>query len=135
MAWLAQDSDAEGELSYWTRAFHQQCHALRDDLRFMVPKSQHVINIDDTGNIKPIPTLAEWAKAEFTAHDKDPALLAACQKNAVQRLHVVDDLIDRCQQIAMMDFEFLYDTEQGLLSIGYDVGERRRDPSCYEKAT
>ena len=31
-----------------------------------------------------------------------------------------------------MDFEFLYDTTCGLLSIGYDVGERRRDPSCYD---
>ena len=31
-----------------------------------------------------------------------------------------------------MDFEFLYDTSRGLLSIGYDVGERRRDPSCYD---
>ena len=31
-----------------------------------------------------------------------------------------------------MDFEFLYDTSRGLLAIGYDVGERRRDPSCYD---
>ena len=31
-----------------------------------------------------------------------------------------------------MDFEFLYDTSRDLLTIGYDAGERRRDPSCYD---
>ena len=31
-----------------------------------------------------------------------------------------------------MDFEFLFDTPRGLLAIGYDVGERRRDPTCYD---
>ena len=31
-----------------------------------------------------------------------------------------------------MDFLFLYDTATNLLSIGFDVGERRRDPSCYD---
>ena len=31
-----------------------------------------------------------------------------------------------------MDFEFLYDESRDLLAIGYDVGERRRDPACYD---
>ena len=31
-----------------------------------------------------------------------------------------------------MDFDFLYDPARDLLSIGYDVGERRRDPSWYD---
>ena len=34
--------------------------------------------------------------------------------------------------MAAMDFEFLYDTVCGLLAIGYDVSERRRDPTCYD---
>ena len=31
-----------------------------------------------------------------------------------------------------MDFELLYDRSRHLLSIGYDLGERRRDPSWYD---
>ena len=31
-----------------------------------------------------------------------------------------------------MDFELLYDPSRHLLSIGYDLGERRRDPSWYD---
>ena len=53
-------------------------------------------------------------------------------KGAVERLKTIDDLVNRCRELAVMDFEFLYDTSCGLLAIGYDVGERRRDPSCYD---
>src|SRR3972149_7469579 len=55
-----------------------------------------------------------------------------CYKGAVERLRIIDDLVDRCRELAVMDFEFLYDTSRGLLTIGYDVGERGRDPSCYD---
>ncbi len=40
--------------------------------------------------------------------------------------------MNRCRTLAVMDFEFLYDTSCSLLTIGYDVRERRRDPSCYD---
>ena len=44
----------------------------------------------------------------------------------------IDDLIARIGQLAEMDFKFLYDDTTNLLSIGFDVTERRRDPSCYD---
>ncbi len=44
----------------------------------------------------------------------------------------IDELHERIGKLAEMDFLFLYDTATDLLSIGFDVGERRRDPSCYD---
>ena len=44
----------------------------------------------------------------------------------------IDDLQVRIGKLADMDFLFLYDNMTDLLSIGFDVGERRRDPSCYD---
>ena len=44
----------------------------------------------------------------------------------------VDDLFARIGKLAEMDFKFLYDDKTDLLSIGFDVGERRIDPSCYD---
>ena len=44
----------------------------------------------------------------------------------------IDELYARIGRLADMDFRFLYDEKTDLLSIGYDVGERRRDPSCYD---
>lgn len=49
-----------------------------------------------------------------------------------KRIQVIDDLAIRAAKMAEMDFTFLYDNATDLLSIGFDVGERRRDPSCYD---
>jgi cellobiose phosphorylase len=45
---------------------------------------------------------------------------------------IIDDLYARIGNLANMDFKFLYDEITDLLSIGFDVGERRRDLSCYD---
>ncbi len=111
VAWLPADIDIDGELFYWAQAFDQQSRALRDELGFLVPEPQH---------FSAIPTLAELAGA------------GAAGRRALERLGIIDDLVNRCRELAVMDFEFLYDPSCGLLTIGYDVGERRRDPSCYD---
>jgi cellobiose phosphorylase len=112
VAWLSRDTDIEGELYYWARAFDQQSLALQEDLRRMAPAP---------GRFDAIPTLSTLARAGGSGY-----------KGAVERLRCIDDLADRCRELAMMDFEFLYDTARSLLAIGYDVGERRRDPACYD---
>ncbi|WP_332836247.1 GH36-type glycosyl hydrolase domain-containing protein [Sulfuriferula nivalis] len=110
VVWLAADMDSEAY--YWALAFEQQCRALRDSLTALIPEPWH------GGHI---PTLVELA-----IDQSDNAIIAT------EQITTIDNLIDRCRKLAMMDFEFLYDTSCGLLSIGYDVGERRRDPSCYD---
>ncbi|MGA9163370.1 MAG: glucoamylase family protein [Thiobacillus sp.] len=112
VAWLPADIDIDGELYYWAQAFDQQSRVLRDELGFLVPEPLH---------FSAIPTLAELAGAATSPH-----------RGALERLSIIDDLVERCRQLAVMDFEFLYDAACGLLTIGYDVGERRRDPSCYD---
>jgi hypothetical protein len=44
----------------------------------------------------------------------------------------IDSLVARCQELSAMDFELVYDSSRHLLNIGYDLGERRRDPSWYD---
>jgi cyclic beta-1,2-glucan synthetase len=128
VAWLSSDGNIDGELAYWAQAFDRQSRALRDDLRFLVP---------DPEPFNHIPTLAELARVR--AGDPSAPLSAgpsaaavSFSKTAVDRLRIIDDLVGRCRELGAMDFEFLYDSSRGLLSIGYDVGERRRDPSCYD---
>jgi cyclic beta-1,2-glucan synthetase len=111
VTWLPADIDIDGELVYWTRAFDQQTRALRDELAFLVPASWQ-------GSA--IPTRMELAGAD------------TARTGALTQLGIIDGLIHRCRELAVMDFEFLYDAACGLLAIGYDVSERRRDPSCYD---
>ncbi|HUG98133.1 MAG TPA: glucoamylase family protein [Gammaproteobacteria bacterium] len=103
--------DIDGELVYWTRAFDQQSRALRDELAYLVP---------DSWQGEAIPTRMQLAGA------------GAAATGALTQLGIIDDLIQRCRELALMDFVFLYDSACDLLAIGYDVGERRRDPSCYD---
>ncbi|OIQ88179.1 N,N'-diacetylchitobiose phosphorylase [mine drainage metagenome] len=119
VASLPADIDIDGELHYWAQAFDHQSLALRDDLRFLISEPSHYNNM---------PTLAELANA-CAAGTEARAPVGA---TASERLGIIDDLVHRCRELAVMDFEFLYDTSCDLLSIGYDVSERRRDPSCYD---
>jgi cellobiose phosphorylase len=109
VAWLPADIDVDGELAYWARAFDRQARALRDELEYLAPGPWQGATV---------PTRTELACANGTG--------------AQTQLDLIDDLMDRCRALAVMDFEFLYDAGCGLLTIGYDVGERRRDPSCYD---
>ena len=108
-AWLPVDIESSSELVYWTRAFDQQFCALRDEFASLQP---------ELWQGSTLPTCME---------------LASTQSEVAQiQLDTIDNLINRCRVLAEMDFEFLYDGGSDLLSIGYDIGERRRDSACYD---
>ncbi|MBP6383167.1 MAG: cyclic beta 1-2 glucan synthetase, partial [Pseudomonadales bacterium] len=121
VAWLPTEIDIDGELYYWAQAFDRQCLALRQELEFL---------LRDAPPFDAIPTLAELAAGCAPGTPARPSALR--HAGAAARIALIDELVERCRDLAAMDFEFLYDNACGLLSIGYDVGERRRDPSCYD---
>src|SRR6185436_13353203 len=59
------------------------------------------------------------------------ALLAAAQR-ASERLAELRQLAVRCRELADLDYEFLYDRDRHLLSIGYNVADHRLDASFYD---
>ncbi|HMM47285.1 MAG TPA: glucoamylase family protein [Thiobacillaceae bacterium] len=109
IAWLPADTEIDGELYYWAQAFDRQARAMRGELMALVPES--------------------WQGDAFPTRRE---LAAAGATGAIAQLDRIDSLLERCRALAVMDFEFLYDAGCGLLTIGYDVDERRRDPSCYD---
>lgn len=58
-------------------------------------------------------------------------LLAGCGE-ACRRIAQIDALASDCGELAELDYEFLFDKERHLLSIGYNVTERRVDTSYYD---
>jgi cellobiose phosphorylase len=111
----------DGEQNYWANAFVQQSRAQLDELDFLMA--------DPAGTI---PTLADLLDVSTASFDTLPRAASSCYTSVLERIAFIDDLIARCRELEQMDFEFLYDTARDLLTIGYDVGERRRDPSCYD---
>ena len=44
----------------------------------------------------------------------------------------IDRLAHRCRELSDVDYDFLYDRQQHLLAIGYNVEEHRLDNSFYD---
>jgi cellobiose phosphorylase len=121
--WLPIKMEESSELVYWVNAFNTQVQAILHEFQFILP----VCNPQ-------IPTLIELAQKLETNID----LLLSKNDSinhtqfAQKRIKIIQALILRCQNLSNMDFVFLYDSSCDLFSIGYDVAERRRDPSCYD---
>ncbi|MBW6508860.1 MAG: glycosyl transferase [Desulfuromonadales bacterium] len=115
-AWLTIKKESTGELTSWAQDFERQARDLRTEVGSLVPEAQR---------FNTIPRLSELANG-------GPAASGVKSPAAAKRLKVIDDLVQRCGDLAAMEFDFLYNSPRGLLSIGYDVGEHRRDPACYD---
>ncbi len=64
------------------------------------------------------------------------AALARCVRdasaNARERMLALEELARQCDELAAMDFTYLFDPARDLFAIGFNVTERRRDNSFYD---
>ncbi|HEX7560376.1 MAG TPA: glucoamylase family protein, partial [Usitatibacter sp.] len=110
------DAAAGGDAAYWLDALARQCRTMRGELEHLASWS----------GIGAIPTLRELAALEAQS------LPAGAAHPAAQRIAQVERLAQRCDELADMEYGFLYDAGRRLLAIGYNVGEHRRDSSYYD---
>jgi cyclic beta-1,2-glucan synthetase len=106
---LPATGDVEGQ--WWMHAFVRQCCAARDDLQMLSREASSFVHV---------PTLQELS---------DAATGGGC---ATARIRYIDQLAQRCSELAAMDFTFLYDSACDLFSIGYNVTDHRLDSSYYD---
>ncbi len=125
------------------------------ELELVAPWSREIASHPEWANdpdLNRIPTLLEAGglgekfaaacDAECLANGgraADPAVLRAAapllelaKDNAEERLADVHNLILLCEELANIEFDFLYDRAKRLLAIGYNVDERRLDSSFYD---
>jgi cellobiose phosphorylase len=67
----------------------------------------------------------EWIKSFRQA-------LVDSSQRAAERINQLQRIAQQCHDLADMDFTFLYDPSRDLLSIGYNVADRRMDNSFYD---
>nr|WP_171165869.1 glycoside hydrolase family 94 protein [Usitatibacter palustris] len=114
----------EGDARAWADALVRQIAGLREELATIAPWS------DTEGGAerwpgRDIPTLREIAAFEARA-------LPVEERHATQRMALIERLAAQCDELARMEYAFLYDKSRHLLAIGYNVGERRLDASFYD---
>ncbi len=114
---------AASHASFWADALVHQCRTLREELDLVAAWTSASVLPDGLGDPvanRRIPTLRELAVLEGGAGP------------ATERMALIARLARQCEELASMDFGFLYDADRHLLAIGYNVAEGRIDPSCYD---
>ncbi|MBE0606635.1 MAG: cyclic beta 1-2 glucan synthetase, partial [Deltaproteobacteria bacterium] len=116
--------EKHGEPNRWAQALARQCRVALDEVAYFV----------DIPGFDGIPTLRALAgleeKAEWPLELR--GLLPEVTRRARQRISAIDRLAMQCGELARVEYDFLYDKGRHLLTIGYNVSERRRDSGYYD---
>ncbi|HEX4851174.1 MAG TPA: cyclic beta 1-2 glucan synthetase, partial [Puia sp.] len=149
------DENEESEIFWWANALANQSAIAFHDLLALAPWL-HMRNPPEKFNdlynlIRGLPTLNElsqieteilprideWHQLENTEEEND--WLDLFKKNIIEgsrrakeRILVVQTLVKQCVDFSNIEFDFLFDRSQRLLSIGYNAEEHRRDLSFYD---
>ncbi|MEJ2394830.1 MAG: cyclic beta 1-2 glucan synthetase, partial [Candidatus Thiodiazotropha sp.] len=148
--------EAESHTGWWAMALQRQCQAMLDELLFLAPWAGLPTAADswvDLPEIHIIPTLRSLAGFEVTLSPRLASLLTAsasitagqsawlselmrhieqASARAQARIAAIQRLALQAGELANMEYGFLYDKTSRLLSIGYNLDERRRDASYYD---
>jgi cyclic beta-1,2-glucan synthetase len=147
----------ENESLEWALALQRQVAGFADELRQLAPWLSlppapdelavfaRIINEVAVPSLRGLVRLGAEQRQEIearlamepTAGQQDwlrDLLLRVLAGDAVakQRIALVGALAEQCSELAEMDYDFLFDKARHLLSIGYNVGERRVDTSYYD---
>ncbi|MES1166964.1 MAG: glucoamylase family protein, partial [Pseudomonadota bacterium] len=140
------------ELKDWGRTLQRNCAEHLEELRFLAPwlatpeASPGGFTSSAAGPGEkslppdPVPTLrevslldrpdgplsAEGAGADFARHGRQAG------ERARERLAALAALAREADELAAMDFTFLFDPARDLFSPGFNATERRRDPGFYD---
>ncbi|HKW80081.1 MAG TPA: glucoamylase family protein, partial [Casimicrobiaceae bacterium] len=147
------ESTPSAEALRWAQALARQCHSAKDDIDLLAPW----LALTSLGGIEAglpelaaIPTLRELthlapavvphlerlssnaAVATRERLDEIARLVALGVTHARERVAATTELAAHCEELARMDFRFLYDRRRRLFTIGYNVDQRERDKSYYD---
>jgi cellobiose phosphorylase len=126
---LLADAPEGGEKQAWAQALVRQCDSHLKDLELLLPWLW-----PDAGEEGSAPA----SLRALCAHEIDGLRetqresLAPARALARRRLAELVAQAEQVADFARMEFGFLYDAARRLLSIGYNLDERRLDASCYD---
>jgi cellobiose phosphorylase len=131
----------------WANALAGQCQAALEDLVFLAPWT----GVTDPPNelkgfkLDQIPALRDLATLDLELihpHKDDVStrkwleglapLIYEAGDRAKHRMEEIERLQLDCINFARVEYDFLYDDARHLMTIGYNVSQRRRDSSYYD---
>jgi cellobiose phosphorylase len=148
------DSDPDSPLRWWAKAFAYQCWEALEELRFFTPWIFYPA-LSDMINKLPqfneIPTMRKVTNMEvelLQAIEKQMnpditpdehmqlgelrRLVKEASRGAQTMMTDIEGIAKQCGDFSRIEYDFLFDKACNLLSIGYNVGNWRRDTSFYD---
>ncbi len=126
----AHAAEAASEAEFWQQALVGQC---RDAHAYLAQFNFASVDLAEEG-MDEIPTLRQLAELDARpgtciAH---ATAAAEMQRKATVLIATIGQFVKQAGDLAVMDYGFLYGAPSDLLSIGYNVEERRLDASSYD---
>ncbi|WP_426687677.1 GH36-type glycosyl hydrolase domain-containing protein [Rhodanobacter ginsengiterrae] len=120
-------ADADGEARFWLDTLCAQASELHTDavLLALDPLA------DEPVGFSGIPTLRQLARIEPLCWP-DHADAEGVRARAAARIALIEQLAHQADELAQMDYRFLYDGTRDLLAIGYNVDQHRLDAGYYD---
>lgn len=118
----------------WQEKLMLQLTGMKEHLTAFVPWVENMM----LAELNAIPTYKELDELnrQLANNSGTPAslaqMIAASQKTLQEFFDNIDIIVQKCEQYADIAYDFLYDKNQHLLAIGYNVDEQRRDNSYYD---
>ena len=139
------NADCGTQYRLWANNLSRQCVRAFDELTQLVPWLLHT-NSSEIQNAFPgmnsIPTLRgilSWTLlpmdvnfGDLKIKDEVKSLFRKASENAQERIGQIESLVSQSGAFADMEYGFLYDISTHLLTVGYNVEDRRRDSSYYD---
>ena len=149
------DFEPDTEEDIWAQKITLQIEQVQQQLLSFMPwlimdhvpeKFEHILQ-----DLSAIPTIKEISKIEenllqkiVSAYVPENAeaenewltrirgLITEAARRGKEVLLTLDRLASKCYNLSVIEYDFLYDSSQHLLTIGYNVDEHRRDNSYYD---
>jgi len=143
------EHEHDHQQQHWSRSLQQSCEEHLEDLRFLAPwlrneeslmrasgdLAEKLLRFDHAPSLREISVLSKSLSpliGESESHTELSRCLLEAGEYARQRLLALEVLAKQSDELAVMDFTFLFDTERELFSIGYNAAESCCDASFYD---
>ena len=149
------NTNPESESHWWARSLVNQCHSAYVELITFAPLlslppvpvkfSELYLELNTVPLLIDIlrletdvlPKINDLYGDENTAEENDWLNKLRHQvmetgRHAKERIRIIDWLVERCLDHSNLEYDFLYDRSQHLLSIGYNVEDHRKDMGFYD---
>jgi len=149
----ASSFSGDSEPAGWALALAKQCRDAMDELKALAPWASLPSIPEPLLSVHGIDTICTWRELAALEHEVGPAieklhsdgsqedkalleeltrLVAQGSLHAREELSLAERLALKAGEFGQMEFGFLFDQATNLLSIGYNMSERRLDASYYD---